>query len=154
MQCLVERQWEWPGEWKPAPDDESFESEGHFSLSGLGDRVGTVKDDVVCSPERHLLGTLDPAFGNKRGFVEGDMPFHPYCLEIYRRVSECRTGTIDINGLIEWWERPQEGPITLWHDLMKKELPWIWEAWTDRPYLLMSCATQAELIAHDKKVNE
>lgn len=45
-------------------------------------------------------------------------------------------------------------PYTTWHDLLKKEMPWVWEAWTDRPYLLMSCATQAELIAHDKKVNE
>jgi hypothetical protein len=27
----------------------------------------------------------------------------------------------------------QHLPYTLWHDLLKKEMPWIWEAWTDRP---------------------
>lgn len=43
-------------------------------------------------------------------------------------------------------------PYTTWHDLMKKEMPWVWEAWTDRPYLLISCATQAELNAHDRAI--
>jgi hypothetical protein len=45
-------------------------------------------------------------------------------------------------------------PYTTWHDLLKKEMPWVWEAWTDRPYLLMSCATKAELIAHDRTIED
>lgn len=257
IQCLIEKQWQWHLEWKAEADDEIFESEGHYFLSGLGDRVGTWKDDVVCSPERHDIGTLDPAFGNRRGFTSGDMLFHPCCLEIYRRVSERRTGAIDINGLGEWWDRPQEGPITpmhaavqrgrgerwqhragdeflaanplqipsltallkaasrphesfnarsspftarstmsshnsdlfarlpeelrdivlsqltskdianlrlasrafrhlpitLWHDLMKKELPWIWESWSDRPYPALACTTRNEFEAVDEALN-
>jgi molybdopterin-guanine dinucleotide biosynthesis protein A len=251
IQYLIEKQWQWPQEWRPDPDDEAFQSEGYYFFSGLGDRVGTWEDDVVCTPERHDIGTLDPAFGNRRGFTSGDMLFHPCCLEIFRRVSERRTGAIDINGLAEWWDRPQEGPIrpmhaavqrgrgewwqhyagdeflaaspleiptltalskaasrpqesfnarsstfaacsttlvhesdlfgrlpeelrstvlsqltskdianlrlasrtfrhlpvTLWHDLMMKKWPWIWEAWSDRPYPALACTTRNELEA-------
>jgi hypothetical protein len=43
-------------------------------------------------------------------------------------------------------------PYTLWHDLMKKEVPWIWEAWNDRPYPFMSRTTKTELIAHDETI--
>lgn len=43
-------------------------------------------------------------------------------------------------------------PYTLWHDLMKKEMPWIWEAWSDRPYPLMSRTTKKELMAHDEAI--
>jgi hypothetical protein len=39
-------------------------------------------------------------------------------------------------------------PYTLWHRLIKKEMPWIWEAWTDRPYPYMSRTTERELITH------
>lgn len=45
-------------------------------------------------------------------------------------------------------------PYTLWHDLIKKEMPWVWETWTDRPYPLMSCATKQELIEHDKAIED
>jgi hypothetical protein len=39
-------------------------------------------------------------------------------------------------------------PYTLWHRLIKKEMPWIWETWTDRPYPYMSRTTERELITH------
>jgi hypothetical protein len=38
-------------------------------------------------------------------------------------------------------------PFTLWHDLIKKEMPWIWEAWTDCPYPFLACTTKPELEA-------
>jgi hypothetical protein len=44
-------------------------------------------------------------------------------------------------------------PATLWHDLTKKELPWIWEAWTDRPYPALACTTRNELDAIDEALN-
>ena len=188
------------------------------------------------------------------GFQNGDPPFHPHCLEMYRRVSVLRRGTTDMTDLAHWVERQyneradhpavrrgtdqwwthrrgdeflaanplhipglavllesakrdqgtfdsrespfgarsttsqvtedsfgrlpeeirdiivaplsskdianlrtasrsfQHLPYTLWHDLMKKEMPWIWEAWSDRPYPLMSCATKRELISHDESI--
>jgi hypothetical protein len=41
-------------------------------------------------------------------------------------------------------------PITLWRDLIEKEMPWVWEAWSDRPYPFISCTTEPEFEAHDK----
>lgn len=255
IQCLIDRQWR--PEWKAESDNEVFESEGYHFLSGIEDRVGTWEDDVVCFAKRHDIDTLDPAFGNRRGFLGGDMLFHPCCLEIYRRVSERRVGAIDIHDLAEWWNRCEEGPITpmhasvqrdrgewwqhregdeflaanplqipaltallqaasrppecfnarsspsaacsmtspqnsdlfarlpeelrdsmlsqvtskdlanlrlasrtfhhlpvtSWHDLMKKELPWIWEAWSDRSYPALACTTRNELEAIDEILN-
>lgn len=251
VQCLIEKASEmrdWLPEWAPEPDDQDFERASNYFLSGLGDRIGSWEDDGFCSPRRHNVGELDPALGNRRGFISGDMPFHPYCLEVYRRVSERRVGKVDVDGLATWWDECQEGsiipmhaavrrgrgewwqhhagdeflaanplqipalgvlfkaasrpqgsfnarsspfaacstalshksdmfgrlpeelrnialsqlsskdianprlasrtfrhlPITLWHDLMKKELPWIWEAWTDRPYPALACTTRNE----------
>ena len=39
-------------------------------------------------------------------------------------------------------------PNTLWHDLILKEMPWIWEAWSDRPYPFMACTTKQEIREH------
>jgi hypothetical protein len=260
VQCLVEKasqMRDWLPEWASEPQDEDFERESNYFLSGLGDRIGSWEDDGFCYPRRHGVGELDPVLGDRSGFTNGDMPFHPYCLEIYRRVSECRAGTVDVDGLAGWWNRCQEGPIapmhaavrrgryewwqhragdeflaanplqipaltalfeaasrpqgsfnarsspfpahlpmfshrsdaferlpeelrnivlsqlssndianlrlasrtfyhlpiTLWHDLMKKELPWIWEAWTDRPYASLACTTRNELDANDEALN-
>jgi hypothetical protein len=41
-------------------------------------------------------------------------------------------------------------PTTLWRELIEKEMPWIWEAWSDRPYPFISCTTRPEFEAHDK----
>jgi hypothetical protein len=43
-------------------------------------------------------------------------------------------------------------PYTLWHDLLKQEMPWVWEAWSDRAYPLMACTTKKELVDHDKSI--
>lgn len=251
VQCLVEKtsqMRDWLPEWESEPNDEDFETESNYFLSGLGDRIGSWEDDGFCSPRRHNVGELDPALGNRRGFTSGDMPFHPCCFEVYRRVSEYRVGSADVEGLAEWWTEVQEGsimpmhaavrhgraewwqhragdeflaanplqipalsvlfkaairpqgsfnarsspfaacstalsyksdlfgrlpeelrniilsqlsskdianlrlasrvfrhlPITLWHDLLKKELPWIWEAWSDQPYPALACTTRNE----------
>jgi hypothetical protein len=45
-------------------------------------------------------------------------------------------------------------PYTLWHDLTKEEMPWIWEAWSDRPYPLMACTTQKELVEHSRSITD
>lgn len=41
-------------------------------------------------------------------------------------------------------------PTTLWCELIVKEMPWIWEAWSGRPYPFISCTTRPEFEAHDK----
>lgn len=255
MQCIVlydnEYHESYPNQWSE-PDDEEFERQGVYHLTGLGDACGSWEDDCSVYPKRHGCYEVYPmAYG---GFKDGDPPFHPHCLEMYRRVSALRRGTTDMTDLAHWIEHqlheipnhpavdrgshqwwahrggdellaanplhipglsvllesakreqgtfdaraspfgarsatskgtedlfgklPEEIrdiivaslgskdvanlrlasrsfhhlPYTLWHDLMKKEMPWIWEAWSDRPYPLMSCATKRELIEHDESI--
>lgn len=239
---------------QPEPDEEDFEREGIFHLTGLGNACGSWENDCSIYPTRQGCYQVYPYQFD--GFDTGEPPFHPHCLEIYRRVSGLRRGTTDITDLAywitrqvdevldhpavsfgkdQWWmyrpgdeflaasplhisglsallgsaRRPQdtfdakaspfggklaapEGskdlfgrlseelrdivvaplgskdvaslrlasrsfrhlPYTLWHDLMKKEMPWIWEAWSDRPYPLMACATKQELIKHDERIQD
>jgi hypothetical protein len=241
----------YPDQW-PEPDDEEFERHGIYHLTGLGDRCSFWQDDCSVYPKRHDCYKVWPM--NHGDSEDGDSPLHPYCLEIYRRVSTLRRGTTDMTDLAHWIERqiderpdhravlrgtygawshqpgdeflaayllhipglsmllnsarrprgsfdaraspfgtesptledsrdlfgriPEELramivahlgskdiaslrlasrsfrqlPYTLWHDLMKKEMPWIWEAWSDHPYPLMACTTKHELIRHDEMI--
>jgi len=244
----------------PEPDDEDFERESNYVLSGLATRTDGLEGNCSVSPVRHgLSGNMSPQFLG--GFDQGDLIFHPHCLEIYKRVSALRLGGSEVThvpAFADWWtsdgkhneppyhqsilavsgqwfehtnghefvaanplqvpaltaileaaRRPHEGfdasknspfgakevtgtsntqdvfgklpselrdmvvsslnskeianlrlasrtfrhlPITLWHDLLKKEAPWVWEAWSDRPYPYMSCTTEDELEARDQAV--
>jgi hypothetical protein len=250
-----------PEIWSPEADDEDFERRGKYHLTGLADRCVRSFDDRSVHPVRHGCPEVYPsALG---GFSDGHPLFHPYCLEMYRRVLTLRICGADLFDVAEWiarrhndipyhdsvphrhpavdrgghelwWyhkagdeflvadplhvpglsalfeaaKRPQLDfdaqdspfgkeaempatpgdpfdrlpkelrdmvledlgskdiaslrvasrgfrhlPYTLWHGLMKKEMPWIWEAWTDRPYPFMSRTTEKELIAHDETIN-
>lgn len=239
----------------PEPDDEDFERESDYFLTGLLDKCGSWEDidDRSVYPRRHGLTDVNPM--SIDGFELGDKPFHPYCFEMFKRVSMLRLGKMDFVALFDWWakdhgsddipvypviqggqwwehgagaellvaypleipalsaiftaaRRPQEDfdarnspfaatdsptkageydpfdklppelrhmivaqlsskdianlrlasrsfrhlPNTLWCDLMQREMPWIWEAWSDRPYAFMACTTRLELEAHDKAV--
>jgi hypothetical protein len=35
-------------------------------------------------------------------FILDDLPFHPWCWEIYARVSKARLGNVDAHGLWTW----------------------------------------------------
>ena len=230
----------------PEPDDEYFEHEGRYFLSGLADRVDGLEGDCTTYPERHGLhgDTMSPE--EYDGFERGDLVFHPHCLEMYKRVSALRLDSAEVThvpGFADWWtsdgmvnsppmpksvsdcggqwfvhnpgseftvaqplqilalttifeaaQRPDDFdakelspfgakettatnnssdifgklpgelrdmvltslgsrdianlrlasrtfrhlPITLWRELITKELPWIWEAYSDRPYPYMS----------------
>jgi hypothetical protein len=255
VQCLMEKKSQtrdWLSDWNPESDDEDFEAESDYFLSGLAHKCCSWEDDTNLAPERHDVGQMDPSLDGD-GFSMGDMSFHPCCLEIYRRVSQWRVGAVDVPGLAEWWDQGHETsatpehaairrgtgqwwqhhmgdeflaanplqipaldslfkaadrsqkdynaraspfdaqmttpshsqihdlfgklpeelrdmvlaplssadianlrlasrsfrhlPFTLWHDLIKKEMPWIWEAWTDCPYPFLACTTKPELEA-------
>jgi hypothetical protein len=248
--------------WTPEPDDEDFEHEGKYFLSGLADRVDGLEGDCTTYPERHGLhgNTMSPQ--EYDGFEQGDLVFHPHCLEMYKRVSALRLDSAEVTHVpdfADWWtsdgmvnsppmhesvsvcggqwfvhnpgseftvaqplqilalttifeaaQRPDDFdakelspfgakettatnnssdifgklpgelrdmvltslgskdianlrlasrtfrhlPVTLWRELLKKELPWIWEAWSERPYPFMSCTTRPELEAHDRAVKD
>ena len=237
--------------WKPLPDDEDFERTTEYCLTGLGDRPGATEDDTPGYPIRHGMEDLWP--GEYDGFREGNLPFHPYCFEVYKRVSLSHKGNIDIDSLAEkfhrdelgdgphhpavscgqdqWWNHeigheflvanpvhipalrdiverarqtepdfdvrecpftidaaipvhegdifgklPEEIrdmilqplgskdiaslrlasssfrqlPNTLWHRLIREEMPWLWEVWCDRPYSFWTCTTMRELKSYDE----
>lgn len=83
--------------WKPALDDEGFESTSNYCLSGLGDRPGSIEEASPCYPSRHGKKYISPT--DIGGFSRGSLPFHPYCLEVYKRVSLLHKGNIGITAL-------------------------------------------------------
>ena len=247
--------------WTPEPDDEDFERESKYFLSGLADRIDGLEGDCSVWPYRHGLDDdeyMSPT--EYHGFDRGDLVFHPHCLEIYKRTAALRLGGAELTHVPafadrwntdgrgssppchpsvsasggQWFEHtsghefvvanplqipalttifeaarrsqdfnaketspfgakrttgtnsnrdifgklPNELrdmvlsslgskdianlrlasrtfrnlPTTLWRELIEKEMPWIWEAWSDRPYPFISCTTRSEFEAHDQAV--
>jgi hypothetical protein len=249
-------------DWTSEPDDEEFERENTYLLSGLADRTGGLEGDCTTYPERHGLKGGDMSPNEYDGFDKGDLVFHPHCLEIYKRAAALRLGSAELTNVpafADWWnsdgrvnsppchpsvsgcggqwfehssgcefiaanplqipaltaifeaarrpddfdamnlspfgEKETNGTnvnsdifgklpnelrdmvlsslgskdianlriasrnfrhlsITLWRELIEKEMPWVWEVWTERPYPFISCTTRPELEAHDKAVKD
>jgi hypothetical protein len=102
VQCLVLK----PPSWRTEPDDQQFEIESDYFLTGVGDGSpdGGPLGDIT--PVRHGVSELwisntlleyVPSPLSERG-----LPFHPTCFEIFKKVSLHRTGKIDIAGLCSW----------------------------------------------------
>lgn len=94
-------------EWTPEPDDEDFERESKYFLSGLADGTAEVLEgDCAAYPERHgLEGEVMQPQGYT-GFADGDLVFLPHCLEIYKRVSALRLDSAELTHVPEfadWW---------------------------------------------------
>ena len=45
-------------------------------------------------------------------------------------------------------------PMTLWHDLLQREMPWLWEAWSQIPYSGWATLTRAELECKTKALDD
>ncbi|KAF3015009.1 hypothetical protein E8E14_008347 [Neopestalotiopsis sp. 37M] len=102
LQCFVPKEEDWESE----SDDEEYERSGKFFLSGLCDASPSRDMDwPEASPDRHGCSTLkaDNTFYNMETAGEYCMPFHPTCLEVFKRASLMRTGAVDYEGLINWW---------------------------------------------------
>jgi hypothetical protein len=86
-------------------DDEDFERESNYLLSGLADRTDGLEGDCTVYPLRHGLSrNMSPE--QFEGFDRGDMIFHPHCLEMYKRVSALRLGGAQLThvpALADWW---------------------------------------------------
>ena len=104
-QCLVRKPPGWT--FVAEADDEEFERTGEFFLSGLSDhmpsrdydcpRVDASKATVVKKP--HAENSMwDP----NQAF-EYALPFHPSCLEVFKRTSLLLNGKVDISSLTSWW---------------------------------------------------
>ncbi|KAF2641925.1 hypothetical protein P280DRAFT_468412 [Massarina eburnea CBS 473.64] len=104
LQCLVPKIKN--SDFVPQDDDEDFEKEGDFFLSGLGDYMPS--RDIDCprvTPPRH--GCRQPHAENHNWGLDFEdphaMPFHPTCFEVFKRVSLLQNGNIDVSGLMDWW---------------------------------------------------
>jgi hypothetical protein len=88
------------------PDDEDFETTGEFFLSGLGDHMPSRDyNSPRVAPDRHGCGRphAENCMWQKDEAHDYAMPFHPTCLEVYKRVSTLSLGRIDVNVLTSWW---------------------------------------------------
>jgi hypothetical protein len=93
-------------EWTPESDDEDFERESRYFLSGLADRVCGLEGDCTTYPERHGLKGDDMSPNEYDGFDRGDLVFHPHCLEIYKRAAALRLGSAELTNVpafADWW---------------------------------------------------
>lgn len=125
LQCLNRK----GPDFTPAPDDEDFERTGEWFLTGLIDGMpeAEMRFDNDVKPARHGKASTDPQncldyISDQEQLDDVGIPFHPYCLEVYKRVAKLRTGDIDIAGLTGWYEReadydifhsfPRHGPTT------------------------------------------
>ncbi|KAK2768503.1 hypothetical protein FQN54_000358 [Arachnomyces sp. PD_36] len=103
FQCLVPKGNGWGG---PLPDDEDFEIHGDFFLSGLVDFMNSAGDPLnECRPQRHNFKrpVAVNCFYHEETVSRLCMPFHPTCLEVYKRASLHRFGKVDIKGLTDWF---------------------------------------------------
>jgi hypothetical protein len=100
-QCLVRK----TSHWKQELDDEDFEVEGRFFLSGLSDKMPSTDMNIPSFfPPRH--GIIEQNADNYIWDTEpGEtaMPFHPTCLEIFKRASIFRDQVMDLDGLEHIW---------------------------------------------------
>ncbi|ETS74354.1 hypothetical protein PFICI_14220 [Pestalotiopsis fici W106-1] len=104
LQCLVPKDND--GEWESESDDEEFEKSGRFFLSGLCDTSPSRDMNwPTVFPSRHDCSSpkADNIFYITEEAEEYSMPFHPTCLEVFKRASMLRNGAVDYEGLINWW---------------------------------------------------
>jgi hypothetical protein len=101
-QCLVRK----PLDFEPLEDDEDFEKEGEFCLSGLSDHMPS-RDRYYprVEPARHgcELPRAENVIWDDVEIEEYAMPFHPWCFEVFKRTSILEHGNIDVDGLTNWW---------------------------------------------------
>lgn len=100
-QCLIPK----PQFTVPELDDADFESNSDFMLTGLSDNMPIRSRVGLFFPERHGLGSCiaanfftSPDYAHLTG-----MPFHPTCLEVYKRASMLRFGHVDMEALYHWY---------------------------------------------------
>lgn len=108
LQCLVRK----GPDWTAASDDDDFEKTGDWFLSGLIDGMPAAETrfDNSARPARHGKASTNPqnVLEDFMDVYHVDIPFHPYCLEVYKRVSKLRNGEVDIPGLTGWYERESD----------------------------------------------
>jgi hypothetical protein len=97
--------------WKPsAAEDDEFERTGKYYLTGLGDGPGAIEEPAPCFLRRH---GAEYVCGSDARYEFGgnSSSFHPYCLEVYKRVSLLHRGDIGIDELASKFRRDALGGL-------------------------------------------
>jgi hypothetical protein len=109
LQCLVRKPQGYI--FDNLPDDEEFETTGEFFLSGLSDYMPSRDmDSPRVTIARHGCDRphAENCMWDSSEASDYAMPFHPACLEVYKRLSSLTIGKIDINLLTSWWSLEAE----------------------------------------------
>lgn len=99
-----------PSDFQPSPDDEPFERSENIFLSGISDHMPDTEmgGSAQVHPIRHGVVVPDVTnaiFDSVYTYVNNcSMPFHPWCLEIFKRASHAKMGRDDMAGLWGWYE--------------------------------------------------
>ncbi|KAM5353184.1 hypothetical protein ACJZ2D_016923 [Fusarium nematophilum] len=98
--------------WQPEPDDQHFQT-GDFFLSGLTDQPARTNPrnshiafpDLADCPPLEIPILLQPnnVMLIPEAAGEVSMPFHPFCLEVYKRACLRRFGHVDVKSLTDWF---------------------------------------------------
>ncbi|GKT51932.1 uncharacterized protein ColSpa_12113 [Colletotrichum spaethianum] len=102
VQCLMPKL----SYWQPEIDDQEFEKTEDFFLTGLSDFMPSRDADYpTMFPVRHKCQRplTDNFFWSADEERMTGMPFHPACLELYKRASLHRSGKVDVQGLMDWF---------------------------------------------------
>ncbi|KAL0932185.1 uncharacterized protein CTRU02_213138 [Colletotrichum truncatum] len=94
-----------PDDWEPEEDDDDDIEQDGFFLTGLCDDIPSPDlDDMDTFPERHDCHEPQVCnFYHDDQMERAAMAFHPACLEVFKRASLRRFGSIDVQGLMEWF---------------------------------------------------
>ncbi|KAF2757903.1 hypothetical protein EJ05DRAFT_476197 [Pseudovirgaria hyperparasitica] len=100
FQGMVRRQ----PNWAPESDDIDYESASRYVFTGLCGHMSST--DLRFFPHlRPIRYGQDSVFCNEYVWDPNDnyaMPFHPWCFDIYARLSRRCNGVVDVNGLMDW----------------------------------------------------
>jgi hypothetical protein len=103
-QCLVRK----PRglKFEPLPDDQDFEKDGDFFLSGLTDHMPSRDSGFPqLTPARHNCDEphAENCMWSPEVAHDYALPFHPSCFEIFNRTTLHLYGHANVNALTSWW---------------------------------------------------
>ncbi|KAI9651653.1 MAG: hypothetical protein M1831_000556 [Alyxoria varia] len=98
MQWLVPK----PPNWSPEPDDQEFETSSQYFLTGLVEVIDN--NFAEMTPIRHGVRSARGKNGYLHSIFEdkGEIPFHPSCFELFKRLSRQVRGFVDVDALVDW----------------------------------------------------
>ncbi|VUC36335.1 unnamed protein product [Clonostachys rosea] len=140
LQCLVPKSRTEP--FLEEKLDEPFEKTGGFFLTGLSDKVPCADDQWPATyPPRH--NTDRPKAANflldSRLVSEYAIPFHPTCLEVFKRACLHRYGEVNIQALMDWYSFDASCDVMLSefprHEAVREGRRQYWEHWRGDEFL-------------------